>query len=88
MINLLSNIMDFVFGIVEVVFEVAFGALEFVFGLLGGLFSLFFSLGWFLLILGVIIGLVKHHRTSRRKSRHIYDVDDEDFVSYYAQEQK
>lgn len=88
MFELLGNVIGFVFDMVGFAISFAFDILGFVLGLLGSVLGVVFSMGWFLLIFGVVIGLIKHHRQSRKKPGHIYNVDDEDFVSYYAQEQK
>lgn len=88
MFELLGNLIGFVFDMVGMAIGFVFDIIGFVFSLLGGVLSIVFSLGWLLLIFGVVIGLVKHHRRNKKKSGHIYDVDEEDFVSYYAQEQK
>ncbi len=89
MIELLGNILGFVFDMVGFALDLAFGAVEFVFGLLGGMLSLVFSLGWLALIAVVIVFIVKRRKGAQAHANgHIYEeTPEEDFVSFYATEE-
>lgn len=86
MIELLGGLVELVFGCVEFAVGIAVGAVKLVFGLLGGLFSLLFSLGWVLLAIVAIVFLVRRRKGSK-DAGHVYEVADEDFVSFYEREE-
>lgn len=93
MFGLIEGIFSLVFGMVEMAVELAFGVVEFVFGLLGGLVSLVFSLGGFVLLAALIMLIVSRRRKYKERAAQsctenetqTYDVDKEEFTSFYDQ---
>lgn len=91
MFELIGSIFSFAFGLVRMGLGLAWGMVEFILGLLGGLFTLFMSLGGFVLA-GALV-LVAIFRRKDKKKQHIYtdnqertyDVDAEEFTSFYDQ---
>lgn len=92
MFELIGGIFTFAIDLIKMGASLAWGVVEFVFGLLGGLFSLILSLGGFLLA-GALILLAVIRRRNYKKNRHpyeesdtrAYDVDKEEFTSFYDQ---
>ena len=94
MFGLIEGIFSFAFGMVKMGLGIALGAVKFVFGLLGGIFSLLLSMGG--VVLAGALVLVAVFRRKERKARraqpyadnsetHTYDVDAEEFTSFYDQ---
>ena len=94
MFEFIGGIFSFAFGLVKMGVSLAWGAVQFIFGLLGGVFSLVLSLGGALLA-GALILLAIFHRKEGKKRSHpydedepetrAYDVDKEEFTSFYDQ---
>ncbi len=93
MFELIGSIFSLAFGLVKLGFSLAWGAVQFVFGLLGGILSFFVTLGGFLLA-GSLVLVAIFRRKNRRKAHaedtahrttRTYDVDDEEFTSFYDQ---
>ncbi len=95
MFEFIGGIFSFAFGMVKMGFSLAWGAVQFVVGLLSGLFSFFMSLGG-LILAGALVLLAVNRRKEHRQ-RHaqpyaedtgeekVYDVDTEEFTSFYDQ---
>lgn len=94
MFELIGSIFSIAFGLVKAGLGLAMGAVQFVLGLFGGLFSLVMSLGGFMLA-GALVMLAVFRRKEHRKRRaqpyadsseqRTYDVDKEEFTSFYDQ---
>lgn len=98
MFELIGSIFSLAFGVIKMGVGIAWGAVQFVFGLLGGFFSLLLSLGGFLLA-GALVLLAIFRRSERKKAHarkqsqpyadegetKTYDVDSEEFTSFYDQ---
>ena len=94
MFEFIGSLFSLAFGLVKGGLSLAWGLVQGVFGLLSGLFSLFLSLGGFLLA-GALILVAVFRRTEYKKRRShpyeestqggTYDVDTEDFTSFYDQ---
>ena len=98
MFGLIEGIFSFVFGMVEMALGLAWGAVQFVFGLLGGIFSLFMSLGGFFLAGALVLVAIFRRKEHKKRRAHpyaettedaqetrTYDVDNEEFTSFYDQ---
>jgi membrane associated rhomboid family serine protease len=92
MFGLIEGIFSFVFGMIEMAFSLAWGAISFVFGLLGGIFSLLLSLGGFFLAGALVLVAIFRRREYKQKhqaasdnAQRVYDVDEEEFTSFYDQ---
>lgn len=97
MFGLIEGIFSFVFGMIEMAFGLAWGAVQFVFGLLGGIFSLIMSLGGFFLVGALILVAIFRRKEYKKRRAHpyadtkaedetrTYDVDNEEFTSFYDQ---
>lgn len=92
MFELIGSIFSFAFGIIRMGFSLAWSVVQFVFGLLGGIFSLLVSLSGFGLIVGLVALAVHRRKADRRHQEQqsagesrTYDVDDEEFTSFYDQ---
>lgn len=94
MFGLIEGIFSFAFGMVEMALSLAWGAVQFVFGLLGGIFSLVMSLGGFVLAGALILVAIFRRKEYKRRraqpyaengSEQVYDVDSEEFTSFYDQ---
>ena len=95
MFGLIEGLFSFVFGMIEMAVGLAWGAVQFVFGLLGGVFSLLLSLGGvFLAGALVVLAIVRrkeyknrrtHPYTDTSEETRTYDVDQEEFTSFYDQ---
>lgn len=91
MFELIGSLFSLAFGAVKLGFGLVWGALKFVFGLLGGIFSFLLTVGGALLVGGLVL-LAIFRRKSAGKSRadddrpgRTYDVDGEEFTSFYDQ---
>ena len=94
MFELIGGLFTFAVDMIRMGFTLAGDLLEFIFGLLGGLFSLMLSLGG-LLLAGALVLLAIFRRKEYRKRRShpyeesarggTYDVDTEEFTSFYDQ---
>ena len=95
MFGLIEGIFSFAFGMIEMAVGLAWGAVQFVFGLLGGIFSLVMSMGGLFLAGALVLVAIfrrkeyKKHRahpyTDTAEETHTYDVDSEEFTSFYDQ---
>lgn len=91
MFALIGNLFSMAFGLVKAGLSLAVGAAEFVLGILGGVFSLLLSLGGFLLAGALVLVAIfrrrayKQKHEERRQEEHVYDVDSEEFTSFYDQ---
>lgn len=91
MFDLIEGIFSFAFGMVEMCFGLAMGMVEFVFGLLGGILSLILSLGGFILVAALVMLFIhrrrkyKEHAAQDDQQSRTYDVDKEEFTSFYDQ---
>ena len=93
MIDLIGGIFSFAFGMIKMALGLAWGAVQFVFGLLSGMFSLILSLGSVLLAGALIlVAIIRRKEYKQRRSQpyaenetRTYDVDDEEFTSFYDQ---
>ena len=92
MFGLIEGIFSFVFGMIEMAISLAWGAVQFVFGLLGGIFSLLITLGGvFLAGALVLVAFFRRreykqkHRSTQENAQRVYDVDEEEFTSFYDQ---
>lgn len=92
MFALIEGIFSIVFGMIEMAFSLAWGAVSFVFGLLGGLFSLLLTLGGGILALALILIAIfrrkeykQKHQAAQENTQRVYDVDEEEFTSFYDQ---
>lgn len=85
MFELIGSIFSLAFGTVKLGFSLAWGVLEAVFGLLGGIFSLLLALGGSLLVGGLVILAIFRRRADKKEQAHPYDVDGEEFTSFYDQ---
>lgn len=87
MIELLGIIFDFVFGVIGFVFGLVFDVFGLVFGLLGAVISIATSLIGFIILVAVVRWLVKRYRARKAQEKVFKDLNGEEFVSFYAQEQ-
>nr|MBR4279478.1 hypothetical protein [Clostridia bacterium] len=95
MFGLIEGLFSFVFGMIEMAVGLAWGAVQFVFGLLGGVFSLLLSLGGVFLAGALVVLAVARRKEYRNRRGHpyaekteetrTYDVDQEEFTSFYDQ---
>ena len=69
MIDFLGGMLELIFGLVEMVLGLVFGAVEFVFGLLGGIASLLFSLAGFVLIAALIGLFISRRRKAQARAQ-------------------
>ena len=82
MFGLIEGIFSFVFGMIEMALSLAWGAVQFVFGLLGGVF-----------LAGALVLVAffrrreykQKHRSAQENTQRVYDVDEEEFTSFYDQ---
>lgn len=88
MFHLIGQVIEFAVSMIGMVLDLAFGALSLVFSILGGIFSFFLSLG----VLGIVVALIfivrrgkKKKAEEPRQSQRMYDVDGEEFTSFYDQ---
>lgn len=94
MFELIGSIFSLAFGLVKMGLSLAWGVVEFIFGILSGVFSFILSLGGFILA-GALVLVAIFRRTEYKKRRsghpyeegekHAYDVDSEEFTSFYDQ---
>lgn len=92
MFALIGGLFTLAFDLVKTGFSLAGDLLEFAFGLLGGIFSFILSLGGFFLA-GALILVAIFRRKNYKKRSHpyeeeptrTYDVDNEEFTSFYDQ---
>lgn len=94
MFEFIGSLFSLAFGLVKAGFSLAWGLLQGVFGLLGGIFSLIMSLGGFMLA-GALVLVAIFRRSEYKKRRsappyeegetRAYDVDTEEFISFYDQ---
>lgn len=93
MFEFIGDLFTFAFDLVKMSFAFAGDLLEFAFGLLGGLFSLILSLGGVLLAGALILVAVIRRRNYKKRchpygedgASATYDVDKEEFTSFYDQ---
>ncbi len=91
MFELIGSIFSFAFGLIRLGFSLAWGLVQFIFGLLGGIFSLILSLGGFILAASLILVAVFRRKEQKAEnagvssSEKVYDVDNEEFTSFYDQ---
>ena len=93
MFELIGSLFSLAFGLVKMGFGLAWGMVEFILGILGGIFSLVMSLGGFVLAGALVLVAIfrrkeykqrRHHPYEETESR-TYDVDTEEFTSFYDQ---
>ena len=94
MFELIGGLFSLAFSLVKGGLSLAWGLISGIFGLLGGLFSLLLSLGGFFLA-GALVLVAIFRRTEYKKRRShpyeestqgsTYDVDTEEFTSFYDQ---
>ena len=97
MFELIGGLFSLAFGLIKGGLSLAWGLISGIFGLLGGLFSLLLSLGGFFLA-GALVLVAIFRRTEYKKRRSqpyeesqpsgAYDVDTEEFTSFYDQYRK
>lgn len=94
MFELIGSVFSLAFGVVKLIFGLIGGALQFVFGLLGGIFSFLLALGGSLLVGGLVLLAIVRRKSANKshadddcadRSTRAYDVDDEEFTSFYDQ---
>lgn len=94
MFELIGNLFSLAFGLIKAGFSLAWGLLQGILGLLGGLFSLILSLGGFVLAGALILVAIFRRREYKKRRSHpyeesapsgSYDVDTEEFTSFYDQ---
>ena len=93
MFELIGSIFSLAFGLVKMGVGLAWGVVQFIVGLLGGIFSLIMSLGGFVLAGALVLVAIirrkeyKQHRAQpyAEKETRAYDVDSEEFTSFYDQ---
>lgn len=95
MFELIGSIFSLAFGLVKLGFSLAWGVLELVFGVLGGIFSFLVSLGGCLLAGGLVLLAIFRRKRYKQAKQHpyeedthrtrTYDVDEEEFTSFYDQ---
>ena len=91
MIDFLGGMLELIFGLVEMVLGLVFGAVEFVFGLLGGIASLLFSLAGFVLIAALIGLFISRRRKARARTQDnsvLVDENGETFTSFYHRQEE
>ena len=81
MLDLIRLPFELAFTAIRVVFDFVGSMISMAFSILGGFLSMFIGLGSFVLIIGLIAALLHRRRAVKRS-------DDEDFVSFYAQDGK
>jgi len=94
MFELIGGLFSLAFGLIKGGLSLAWGLISGIFGLLGGLFSLLLSLGGFFLA-GALVLVAIFRRSEYKKHRShpyeenqqggTYDVDTEEFTSFYDQ---
>ena len=95
MFELIGGLFSLAFGLIKGGLSLAWGLISGLFGLLGGFFSLLLSLGGFLLAGAlVLVAVFRRSEYKKRRSGHpyeenkqsgTYDVDTEEFTSFYDQ---
>lgn len=95
MFELIGSLFSLAFGVVKLGFSLAWGVLEAVFSVLGGIFSFLLALGGSLLVGGLVLLAVFRRKADKKtqahdddranRSTHTYDVDGEEFTSFYDQ---
>lgn len=89
MFDLIGSLFSFAFGMIKMGFTLVGDLLEFIFGILGGFFSLLLSLGGFLLAGALILVAIVRRKAYKQRSTQpegqVYDVDTEEFTSFYDQ---
>ena len=96
MFELIGGIFSFAFGMVKMALSLAWGAVQFVLGLLSGIFSLILSLGGLILAGGLVALAINRRKEYKKRRTHpyeegqsaqerVYDVDKEEFTSFYDQ---
>ena len=93
MFELIGSLFSFAFGLIKAGFGLAWGMVQFILGILGGIFSFILSLGGFMLA-GALVLLAIFRRSEYKKrkghpyeedTKRAYDVDSEEFTSFYDQ---
>lgn len=92
MIGLICNVFTFAIGMVKLGLGLIWGVLQFLLGLLGGIFSIILTLGG-LVLAGALVFLAvtrrseykQHQQSKAESSQRVYDVDNEEFTSFYDQ---
>ena len=92
MFALIGDIFTFIFDAVKLVLGLIWGAIELIFGLLGGVFSFILGVIGFILALALIYLAVtrrtaykQHKQAQAENAQRVYDVDEEEFTSFYDQ---
>lgn len=93
MFELIGSLFSLVFGLVKMGFGLAWGMVEFILGILGGIFSLLMSLGGFVLVGALVLVAIIRRKEYKQRRGHpyeedasrTYDVDSEEFTSFYDQ---
>ena len=91
MFGLIGGIFSLAWNLIKLGFSLAWGAVQFVFGLLSGIFSLILSLSGIGLLVGLITlavsrrGKYRQHQAESAGPTRTYDVDGEEFTSFYDQ---
>lgn len=93
MFELIGSIFSLAFGLVKMGVSLAWGVVQFIVGLLGGIFSLIMSLGGFILAGAlVLVAIIRRKEYKQRRAQpyaenesRTYDVDSEEFTSFYDQ---
>ena len=94
MFELIGGLFSLAFGLVKAGLSLAWGLISGIFGLLGGLFSLLISLGGMLLAGSLVLLAVMRRKEYKNRRSHpyeesqptgAYDVDTEEFSSFYDQ---
>lgn len=90
MIALIGDFFEFVFDFIKVLLALIWGVLEAVFGLLGGIFSFILGVVGLALALALIFLAIKrrteykqHRQAQAAGNPQVYDVDEEEFTSFY-----
>ena len=92
MFEFIGSIFSFAFSMVKMALSLAVGAVEFVIGLLGGIFSFILSLIGLVMAGGLVALAIhrrraykQHHAQQSAAEEKVYDVDQEEFTSFYDQ---
>ena len=92
MILIISDIIGYIISIIKLVLGFVWSGIEACFGLLGGVFSFVLWIIGFLLALALVMLAIhrraeyKQHKQAQAEStQRVYDVDEEEFTSFYDQ---